>query len=127
MSSQVDGDGNSPLHWASVKGHANIIDLLLLAQADPNLPNKDRFDLLTIFFGIDAGSSSSPYAVGRDTPLHWAASGGSAECVQKLLARNANPTAKNSENTTPLHFAAADGKAAVAVRISRSTVITAFL
>lgn len=90
--SQVDGDGNSPLHWAAVKGHANIIDLLLLAQADPNLPNKDR-----------------------DTPLHWAASGGSAECVQKLLARNANPTAKNSENTTPLHFAAADGKAAVAV------------
>lgn len=90
--SQVDGDGNSPLHWAAVKGHANIIDLLLLAQAEPNLPNKDR-----------------------DTPLHWAASGGSAECVQKLLARNANPTAKNSENTTPLHFAAADGKAAVAV------------
>jgi ankyrin repeat protein len=45
IQTQVDGDGNSPLHWAAVKGHANIIDLLLLAQADPNLPNKDKCDI----------------------------------------------------------------------------------
>ena len=46
---------HAPIITLPLQGHANIIDLLLLAQADPNLPNKDR-----------------------DTPLHWAASGGSA-------------------------------------------------
>jgi hypothetical protein len=47
----------------------------------------------------------------RDTPMHWACSGGNVEVIRLLQVASADVLARNSDNTTPLHFAAADGHA----------------
>ena len=31
--------GNSPLHWASIKGHPEVVKLLVLSHANVNIKN----------------------------------------------------------------------------------------
>lgn len=66
------------------RGHERVTELLLESSANVNAKNKDR-----------------------DTPMHWACSGGNVEVIRMLMHASADPLAKNSDNTTPLHFAAA--------------------
>jgi len=62
--------GRRPLHWAGLRGHASVVDVLLAAGADTNAK--------------DANGC---------TPLHWAA-GGNASVVDALLTAgaDANPS-----------------------------------
>jgi len=54
-------DGYTPLHWAALKGHEEIVEALIDAGADLNTTNN----------------------LGR-TPLHWAALKGHEEIVEAL-------------------------------------------
>ncbi len=78
-----DEYGSTPLHWAALKGHLDVVELLLKHGADPNVKDED-------------GS----------TPLHDAAWNGHADVVELLLKHGADPNTKNEYGKTPLHRAA---------------------
>jgi len=81
------GDGTTALHWAAMKGNAEIARMLIFAGA--NLRATTR--------------------LGAYTPLYLAAKGGHAEVVAALLAAGADARAVTSNGTTPLMIAAAAG------------------
>jgi ankyrin repeat protein len=94
--------GRTPLHWASINGHTDIVALMLTKKADINV--KDNH--------------------GR-TPLHYAASNilftseesaviynveGMKEVAKLLLAKKADVNVRDNDGRTPLHYAAHDGR-----------------
>ena len=88
MTAQDDAH-STPLHLASSKESAHIVDLLIQHGADINAQNKDQ-----------------------STPLHLAASSRLAlegTIVRLLLRHGANVDAKDSEGRTPLEIAASAG------------------
>ncbi|PSS16820.1 hypothetical protein M430DRAFT_102680, partial [Amorphotheca resinae ATCC 22711] len=75
---EADHAKNTPLHAASIAGHADIVKLLL-----------------------DAGCIVDPVNVARDTPLHDAIDNGHLECVKLLLDAGANPRKANGKGEDP--------------------------
>lgn len=57
-----DDHGFSPLHWAAMKGHIKIVEMLLLRGSRVNATNR-----------------------GDDTPLHLAAAHGHREIVNMVI------------------------------------------
>lgn len=80
----IDGHGNTPLHWASFKNSVRAIDILLSYNVDVNFP-----------------AQPSGW-----TPLHDAAYSDSAGAVQRLIAAGASVNARSHSGATPLCFAA---------------------
>lgn len=78
----VDGDQQTPLHWAVDKEDAGMCQLLLTRKAD-----------------VNAADSL------RHTALHRAAALGLARVVRTLLERGADVNLKNSNGWTPVHVA----------------------
>ena len=87
----AQGDGMTALHWAAMKGDAELAQMLIYAGA--NLRATTR--------------------LGAFTPLHLAARAGHSTVVATLIAAGANVNALTSNGTTPLMFAAAAGEARV--------------
>lgn len=69
---------NTPLHFASIDGHAHIVKLLL-----------------------DSGCVVDPINMARDTPLHDAIDNGHADVVKLLLDAGANPRKANGKGEDP--------------------------
>ena len=90
--------GRRPLHFAAREGDVELAELLLDhgAKVDADEVRKDNY------------SSSNTEGW---TALHFAA--GRPEMAQLLLARGANPNAKDKRSCAPLHAAARDGNEAV--------------
>ncbi|XP_078416454.1 receptor-interacting serine/threonine-protein kinase 4 [Cetorhinus maximus] len=80
-------DGMSLLHYAVQLGNEEAVRLLLLYNANPNIPNK-------------RGS----------TPLHLAAEKNLKVIAELLLGKKVNINAKDEDQWTPLHFAAQSGE-----------------
>ena len=80
----IDGHGNTPLHWASFKNSVRAIDILLSYNVDVNFP-----------------AQPSGW-----TPLHDAAYSDSAGAVKRLIAAGASVNARSHSGATPLCFAA---------------------
>jgi ankyrin repeat protein len=119
----AQGDGMTALHWAALKGDAEMADLLIYAGA--NLKAATRLGGYTPLFM--AGKSGSAPVIerllkaGADpkaaasfglTPLMMAATAGDPESVRLLLEHGADPNAaENEHGQTPLSFAAAFNRA----------------
>ena len=82
--SDSDGHGNTPLHWACFKNSVECVSVLLSHNVDPN-------------------SRAEPSGW---TPLHDAAYSDAAECARLLVKAGANVDARASSGATPLCFAA---------------------
>jgi ankyrin repeat protein len=82
ITSVCDAFGITPLHWACVNGHRDIVQLLIEHGAPVNATNEVE-----------------------DTPLHWAALGGHKEIAAHLIKKGALVEAKNRAGQTPLHMA----------------------
>eukprot|EP00574_Skeletonema_japonicum_P008464 CAMPEP_0201721954 /NCGR_PEP_ID=MMETSP0593-20130828/6463_1 /ASSEMBLY_ACC=CAM_ASM_000672 /TAXON_ID=267983 /ORGANISM="Skeletonema japonicum, Strain CCMP2506" /LENGTH=905 /DNA_ID=CAMNT_0048212835 /DNA_START=267 /DNA_END=2984 /DNA_ORIENTATION=- len=80
----VDGHGNTPLHWAAFKNSVSAMDVLLSHGVDINFP-----------------AQPSGW-----TPLHDAAYSDAGEAVARLLSAGATVDARSHSGATPLCFAA---------------------
>ncbi len=90
----ADGDGATPLHWASYRDDLDSADLLISAGGDVDAAN-------------DLGV----------TPLWLASLNGSATMIDRLLAAGANPDAALVLGETPLMAAARSGNPDVVARL----------
>nr|XP_019814902.1 PREDICTED: ankyrin repeat and SOCS box protein 10 isoform X3 [Bos indicus] len=112
--------GRTALHEACAAGHAACVHVLLVAGADPNIPDQDGrrplhlcggagslecADLLLRFGAKVDGRSEEE----EETPLHVAARLGHVELADLLLRRGACPDARDVEGWTPL-LAACDAR-----------------
>ena len=73
-----DEEGDTPLHYAALEGHLDIVKLLLEHGADPNV--KDGFG---------------------ETPLHFAALEGHLDVAKLLLEHGADPNVQGVEGNAP--------------------------
>ena len=96
MGAKADQDGWSPLHYASIKGRANIVRLLLAKGARPN--------------------EISPTG---DTALILAVQSDSIETVQLLLNAGADPLASNLKAQDAIDRARLKGKEDLAVSLEK--------
>uniref|UniRef100_A0A3Q2WZK4 Uncharacterized protein n=1 Tax=Haplochromis burtoni TaxID=8153 RepID=A0A3Q2WZK4_HAPBU len=93
--SDINTDGLTPLHIASMQGHTDTVIQLLHNKAEPGVTDR----------------------LGR-TALHWAAFSQVDSCVvDLLLSAKADPDATDNEKKTPLHLAAMEGKVDVAISL----------
>jgi len=88
---------DTPLHKASINGHADVVELLLKHGAYVNA---------TSFYG--------------STPLHYAAYNGHANVVKLLLESCADPSAKNNKGETAADLARERGHTEIANMIERA-------
>jgi ankyrin repeat protein len=99
--------GRTPLMWAAANGAAGAVRVLLERGADPNLQG----------------------TFGKDTALMRAAARGpgDAAVVKTLLARGADPLARDGQGLTALDWALRQGdeEAAAAIRASRKEAVPA--
>uniref|UniRef100_H0XH32 Ankyrin repeat and SOCS box protein 10 n=2 Tax=Otolemur garnettii TaxID=30611 RepID=H0XH32_OTOGA len=105
--------GRTALHEACVGGHTACVHVLLVAGADPNIPDQDgkrplhlcqgpgtlECAELLLRFGASVNGQSEEE---KETPLHVAARLGHVELADLLLRRGACPDARDSEGWTPL-------------------------
>ncbi|KAK4008902.1 ankyrin-1 [Daphnia magna] len=82
-----DSYGRTALHYAAEQGHADIIDVLLVAGSFVNAMD---------FEGM--------------TPLYLASARGNTEAVQALVQHSANINLRATDKSTPLHSAASRGQ-----------------
>lgn len=80
----VDGHGNTPLHWAAFKASLRAMDVLLS-------------------YNVDVNSRAQPSGW---TPLHDAAYSDASDAVARLIASGATVDARSHSGATPLCFAA---------------------
>lgn len=80
----VDGHGNTPLHWAAFKDSVRAIDVLLSYNVD-----------------VNTRAQPSGWA-----PLHDAAYSDASNAVARLIAAGASVDARSHSGATPLCFAA---------------------
>lgn len=92
----IDGLG-SPLHWAVLNGHPDVVKLLIERGADTEVST----DML-------------------GTPLFAAMPKNQFDIAEQLLDAGADPNARNRDRMTPLHLAARDGRAEIAELLIRS-------
>ena len=75
----TDAEGRTALFFAAANGHADVVDLLLSEDADPNMANEQG-----------------------GTALHWACVNGHGGVVAKLLEAGAKATLVNAGGRTAL-------------------------
>ena len=118
-----DKNGNTFLHKAVLKGHIDIVKLLLVAGADKdediNVKNNygntplhyaaanDHTDTVKLL--LDAGADKEVKCEKGWTPLHSAAERGHANTVKLLLDAGAYKDVMNNDGNTPLHYAVLNG------------------
>lgn len=104
----------SPWHEAQKAGHAALAELLAShGGADPaagpisihRAAEKGHLGRLALLLGQDPGLLNSLDFLHRRTPLHWAAANAQGPAAELLLARGADPTARDKQGRTPLDLA----------------------
>ncbi len=91
---EKDGDERTPLHWAAVNGHQDIIALLASRKAP--LGTSPLYDFLTISDVLDKDEKS---------PLAYACYQGHLTAAQELIARGATIDLLDKEGVSALHWA----------------------
>jgi ankyrin repeat protein len=115
----ADGDGGTPLHWASERGHVKTAQLLLDRGADIKAADKgggmplhrasEHGHVKTIQLLLDRGADVKAADKGGGTPLHRASERGHVKTIQLLLDQGADVKAADGGGGTPLHRASERG------------------
>lgn len=129
LNSRDDNNGFTPLHWAVITGHTNLVFWLIDKGADVNaadplgmtpLHKAAVFNRVTcaealIAGGADVSALGKKYGALRLMPVHLAAEEGQTCMLKCLLTHGAdiNSATEGANRITPLHFGAAKGRTAV--------------
>jgi ankyrin repeat protein len=112
-----DGDGTTPLHWASYRDDLEAADLLMRAGANVNATNdlgatplwsaSQNGSGVMVARLLEAGANPNMALLTGETPLMVAARSGSTAVVEQLLEKGADPNARGARGQTALMWAAA--------------------
>jgi ankyrin repeat protein len=97
LASAPDKNGDTALHYAAMKGHTRIAEILISNGADVNAQDKEGL-----------------------TPLHIAAGIGHIEFVELLLAKGADVNRKDADGWTPLYMATKNNRTRVAEILNKA-------
>ena len=112
-----DENGSTPLHWAALEGHKDIVELLINRGAEVNATSEiggwtplhmaaSKNHIQVVSFLIKKGADEDAKAIiGGWTPLHWAASEDYDQIVKLLIDNGAKINVKDDLGDTPLDFA----------------------
>ncbi|GHM58178.1 MAG: hypothetical protein sL5_06130 [Candidatus Mesenet longicola] len=110
-----DGNGSTPLHYASWNGNLSIVKHLIEKGANLKIKNLNNrtplYDaslnghLDVVRYLIEKGVDINVADEENWTPLHCAVSEGHLDIVKHLINNGANFNAKNSDGKTPLDIA----------------------
>ena len=102
--------GRTILQIAAIRGHSNIVKLVLNHGADPDIPDTDGFTPLHAAFHfsypeiheslIGAGACLTTVAKNGTTPLFAAAASGNIPITRKLLSEGSDGLAQDLEGAT---------------------------
>ena len=111
--------GESPIHYATHRGHTEIVKILAHLTEDPNAPDKSGGTPIywaarwghTEIVKILAPLTTNPNApdVHGCTAIYWAAYKGHTEIVKILAPLTDNPNARDNYGKTPIYWAAQNG------------------
>src|SRR3990167_3387165 len=132
----TDEDGRTPLYWASLYGHLEVVKLLLSVGADPNIADKygdtplftassdECLEVVKVLLAEGVGADPNLTDQYGSTPLYWASHNGYLEIVKALLhtegAKGADPDISNTEGNTPLFWASAYGYSEIVKELLRA-------
>jgi len=119
-----DNYGGTPLLWAAMKGHKDVVEFLLANKAKVDAKANDDTTALesAAVFGhkdvvelllANKADVNAKNNLGT-TPLHAAADKGYVDIAELLLANKADVNAQDNIGLTPLHYAAGYGHKDVA-------------
>ena len=124
------GTGRTPLHWAAIKGHKGIAELLIAEGADVNAKTNDGKtpldEAINPFYNKTEIANLLRKHDGKHGTIHSAVGGGDVEAVKEFLAAGADVNVKDKRGFTPLHWASISGhKEAVELLIDNSADVNA--
>ena len=109
---QKNNEGYTALHWASMKGYAHIVDVLLEAGASVNITDNNAETALHQASKAGSGDITFSYTDVEDSETD---EGGMARPIQYdrvinlLVGKGSSLSAKTNRKETPLHLAAKYG------------------
>jgi ankyrin repeat protein len=120
---RAEGDGTTPLHWASYHDDVAGAERLLRSGAEVNASNDlgvtplwaacQNGSVAMARKLLEAGANPNAALLSGETPVMVAARAGFAEIVELLLARGGNANARATRGQTALMWAAAQKHPAV--------------
>lgn len=115
--SATEGDGTTPLHWASYRDDLAAVESLIGSGANVNAANDLGVTPLwtaclngnaaIVRILLDAGGNPNAALLKRETPLMVAARSGYPAIVEQLVAKGANVNARGPRGQTALMWAVA--------------------
>ena len=111
------GFGTTPLHGAACRCHPDVVNVLLSAGADPNIP--DRYGNVPLHYasGDEPGEGFTNCARGKASFDEF--DGHCTAVIDALLRRGADPNHANQVGESPLHFAARESGRRAVERVRR--------
>ncbi|XP_019487896.1 PREDICTED: cortactin-binding protein 2 [Hipposideros armiger] len=112
-------DGRSALYSAAKNGHTDCVRLLLNAEAQADVADKNgftplcaaaaqgHFKCVELLIAYDADINHA--ADGGQTPLYLACKNGNKECIKLLLEAGSDRSVKTSDGWSPVHAAVNTG------------------
>ena len=126
-----DQNGRTPLQLAALKGHKEIVELLITKGADVNAIDAAGQTPLDWAVGGNYKETAALLRkhggkTGEELSIHKAAEAGNIEAVKQHLAAGTDVDAKDMIGTTPLHLAAWEGhKEVVELLIAKGADVNA--